>query len=314
MATTTTTTFSQLAEDVAEETAVRERAAAPRPSPSLCKQIVAAALQCCNADRSHAAPSKPGTPRPANRAEAALERLERILPSHYFGPQALLDSIESGAIAPVRGSWLLRTWKEGGGKLKEDGDRMAATVEEIGTARVRRRQDLPREAFWSVEDVRKLLDQLGEGDFTTGNKHHANYGLLFVALSYRWLSSQHPDPDGFHLAQVASVLQLYLEPRERYAHLSPLAQMFKKKQLDGPVDCLMFWECVHWTSNQSTKCLLLANPPFTLHSGLKCTARLACNVAAFAASTRTRRAASAHRRRPCFLARGCQHPTSGTAT
>jgi len=63
------------------------------------------------------------------------------------------------------------------------------------------------------------------------------------ALSYRWLSAQHPDPDGFHLAQVASVLQLYLEPGEGKAHLSPLALMFKDKQLDGPVDCLMFWEC-----------------------------------------------------------------------
>ena len=130
---------------------------------------------------------------PAGGAEAALERLKHIQPSHYFIPQALLDSIESGAIAPVRGSWLLRMWKEGGGKLKKNtSGSLTSTVEEIGQARVRRRQDLPPEAFWRVEEVRKLLHQLGEGDFTTSNQHHANYGLLFVALSYRWLSAPTP--------------------------------------------------------------------------------------------------------------------------
>ena len=167
------------------------------------------------------------------------------MPSHYFGPQALLDSIESGAIAPVRGSWLLREWKKGGGKLKQDRfGSSTASVKEIGRARVRRRQELPPEAFWSVQDVRKLLEQLGEAEFTTTNGRVVDYGLLFVALSYRWLSAEHPDPDGFHLAQVASVLQLYLEPGEDLIHCSPLAEMFKDKQLNDPVDCLVFWECV----------------------------------------------------------------------
>ena len=242
MASTTTTTFSQLPEDLAEEAAVRERATTQRPSSSLCERIVAAVLQCSN--RSHAVPS---SKRPQGGAEAALERLKRILPSHYFGPDALLDSIESGAIAPVRGSWLLRTWKEGGGgKLKDDDN--VATVLQIGRARVRRRQDLPPEAFWNVEDVRRLLDRLGEATFTTSNYHTVDYGLLFVALSYRWLSAHDPDPDGFHLAQVASVLQLYLEPNR--AHLSPLADMYKEKRLDGPVDCLVFWECVRRITSQ----------------------------------------------------------------
>ena len=37
-----------------------------------------------------------------------------------------------------------------------------------------------------------------------------NFGLLFVAVSYRWLESNHPDPDSFHLAIIATVAKLYL--------------------------------------------------------------------------------------------------------
>ena len=40
------------------------------------------------------------------------------------------------------------------------------------------------------------------------------------------------------------------EPKEGFEHLSPLAHMYKEKHLDGPVDCLVFWECVHLISNQ----------------------------------------------------------------
>ena len=39
------------------------------------------------------------------------------------------------------------------------------------------------------------------------------YGWLFVALSYRWLSADHPDPDGFHLAIIAEVAALFLKSR-----------------------------------------------------------------------------------------------------
>jgi len=75
----------------------------------------------------------------------------------HLGPQALLDSVESGAIAPLKGRWLVKL-QEGGGSLS-------------------RRQDLPREAFWTADELRRHVDALGD-----------DYGLLFVALSYRWLS------------------------------------------------------------------------------------------------------------------------------
>ena len=58
--------------------------------------------------------------------------------------------------------------------------------------RLERRQDLPAEAFVSAAELRRLISALGN-----------DWGLLLVAISYRWLTAEHPDPDGFHLQAVA---------------------------------------------------------------------------------------------------------------
>ncbi|EOD28006.1 hypothetical protein EMIHUDRAFT_457094 [Emiliania huxleyi CCMP1516] len=81
---------------------------------------------------------------------------------------ALLASIECGAIAPLRGRFLVE-WAASGKPLP-------------------RRQDLPPEAFFPLDELRRLVEALGE-----------DWGLLFVALSYRWLAKDHPDPERFHL-------------------------------------------------------------------------------------------------------------------
>ena len=60
--------------------------------------------------------------------------------------------MKSGAIAPLRGSWLVRLEADGG--------------------RVQRRQDLPPEAFFPADELRQLTKKLGD-----------DYGLLFVGLS-----------------------------------------------------------------------------------------------------------------------------------
>jgi hypothetical protein len=72
----------------------------------------------------------------------------------HFGREGLLESVESGKIGAVRGSWLVQ--------LEARGEKLA------------RRQDLPPEAFWSAADLRRVVEALGE-----------DYALLFVALSYR---------------------------------------------------------------------------------------------------------------------------------
>lgn len=133
-----------------------------------------------------------------------------LLPPH-FGPEALLESVASGAIAPLRGRWVVAL-QAGGGTLS-------------------RRQELPPEAFWKVEDLRRVVAALGE-----------DYALLFVALSYRWLTKEHPDPKGFHLEIVAAVARLYMKAEKMYGmSCSPLAAAFEKAGLGEP-DFALFWE------------------------------------------------------------------------
>ena len=124
-----------------------------------------------------------------------------------LGGELILEAITSGALAPLRGSWLIDLHANGGV--------------------LARRQDLPPEAFFSADDCSKMVRALGD-----------SYGLLFVALSSRWLSAQHPDPDGHHLAIVAEVAELYThnDPRR-----SPLAAAFKARGLGQP-DFALFWD------------------------------------------------------------------------
>ena len=101
-------------------------------------------------------PTQPGpgpNQRPKTEAGAGTRDTETPAPRPpHFGPEALLASVESGAIAPLRGSWLVRLEADGG--------------------RVRRRQDLPPEAFFPADELCRLVEALGD-----------DYGLLFVGLS-----------------------------------------------------------------------------------------------------------------------------------
>ena len=91
----------------------------------------------------------------------ALARLAEFRPDHFFKADAMLASVESGAVAAVRGSYLVALRRKGG--------------------RLQRRQDMPPEAFWTAADLRATAEALGP-----------MFGLLFVVLSYRWLSKVRP--------------------------------------------------------------------------------------------------------------------------
>ena len=88
--------------------------------------------------------------------QAALARLEAVKPSHYFERQALLDSVLSGAIRPLKGTYTLWLFDSGG--------------------RIQSRQATPEEAYFSAAELSRLVEALGD-----------DWGLLFVALSYRWI-------------------------------------------------------------------------------------------------------------------------------
>jgi Ran GTPase-activating protein (RanGAP) involved in mRNA processing and transport len=140
---------------------------------------------------------------------------QTIVANPYFDVETLLASVESGAIAAVKGTWLVGLHKRGG--------------------RLSRRQDLPPEAFWSAGELRRVALALGD-----------DFGELFVALSYRWLTKEHPDPDGFHLGIVASVAELYLNLRGSKIFLgndqySQLTAAFRRHGLGLP-EFALFWD------------------------------------------------------------------------
>ena len=127
----------------------------------------------------------------------------------YFDSAALLDSVACGAVALLRGRFL---------------------AERKG--RIERRQDLPPDAFFDVNELRRLIAALGN-----------DWGLLFVAISYRWLTAEHPDPEGFHLAILARVAALYLKPNNAQGrHLSPLVEAFERASVGTPPDFAVLWD------------------------------------------------------------------------
>ena len=172
--------FKNLGADGSEELAIRARAAAPRQK----RGCLSGLFRCC-----------------CGGAESA----------------PLIASVHSGAIAPLRGSWLVAL-KESGGKLS-------------------RRQDLPPEAFWTAHDLQRRASALGDDDA----------GLLFVALSSRWLSAEHADPHGVSLAVVAAAAKHYIGISGYYsvrpAAKTPLADAHERSGfVESEIDFAIFWD------------------------------------------------------------------------
>jgi hypothetical protein len=130
--------------------------------------------------RAQLVPRGPGEPRTASHRTRAAKGAEGVgqealsgasldESSSYFGAEALLQSVSSGAIGALRGRFII----------------------ECNTMRKKlvRRQELPQSAFWTVEDspqgpgLRTMLDRLVvKLGPVEGEKRFAK---LFVALSYR---------------------------------------------------------------------------------------------------------------------------------
>ena len=76
-------------------------------------------------------------------------------------------------------------------------------------------------AFVPAATLRRWVEALGE-----------RFGILFVALSYRWLGKDAPDGDGFHLGIVAAVARLYLEYLKKH--------VFERNGLGDEADFALF--------------------------------------------------------------------------
>ena len=135
----------------------------------------------------------------------------------FYSFGGLLHSVAVGAIRPVRGSYLVRLWR--------GGDYLAP------------RQALPPEAFWSVEQLERLLRAC---QAVHGHKASEPFGALCVAVCHRWLSDGSPEPEPtsrFHLSRVARFAETYLR-----AVCAPLfAALERAGQPSGVPDCAVFW-------------------------------------------------------------------------
>ena len=116
----------------------------------------------------------------------------------YFKPEkmySLLRQGSDGSPAPVRLlrlSWLLKQARRG--------------------AVLPRRQELPDEAFLSEAEVRALpRGHVGEPLETCGcartDNWRADKPLRIIAISYGWLTPEHPDPDGEQLRRFAKQIE-----------------------------------------------------------------------------------------------------------
>ena len=109
--------------------------------------------------------------------------------------EGLVPAVQSGALAPLRSSYLKR--------LVESGEAL------------QKRQDLPEAAFWDVAAFKRLTES-------------ERCMVSIFALSYRWLTAEHPDPDGFHLSKVVAFLEMH-------------KASFEQEGINVD-DCAVFWD------------------------------------------------------------------------
>jgi hypothetical protein len=117
----------------------------------------------------------------------------------FFTPEkmySLMRQGSDGSPAPVRLlrlSWLLKQARRG--------------------AVLPRRQELPEEAFLSEAEVRALpRGHVGEfletcGGCLSEDDWRADKPLRIIAISYGWLTPEHPDPDGEQLRRFAEQIE-----------------------------------------------------------------------------------------------------------
>lgn len=93
--------------------------------------------------------------------------------ARYLDYASIWKALECRDTLLVRGSWLMQ-WSASGKTLT-------------------RRQDMPDEAYWDAEELRKQFEA------------HGN--VLISALSYCWGSKEHPDPDGRQLGVLSKAIE-----------------------------------------------------------------------------------------------------------
>ncbi|KOO20933.1 hypothetical protein Ctob_000430 [Chrysochromulina tobinii] len=144
----------------------------------------------------------------------------RLRHRDYFDVAALIESVSTGAVAAVRGSYVAA--------CAADGQKLMC------------RQDIPHKRFWTAGELQGIYDGLKA--LVGAPEATRRFGKLFVSVSCRWLSTFEPDPNCFHLERVGAACRLYLENKCSASGLRAL--IFAPLGLDA-VEFALFWD---WAS------------------------------------------------------------------
>ena len=140
--------------------------------------------------------SKIGAPLKGPPDDAMVAVLEALTadtanPKRYIDPDAIWAVLVLGWVRLVRMTYLIELSKKGGV--------------------LPRRQELPEEAFISVDELKQLYFNGDEGDGSNSDKV-----LPLIVISFCWITAQHPDPEGKQLKMIAEVLE---REKPKYAGL-----------------------------------------------------------------------------------------------
>jgi len=138
------------------------------------------------------------TAKPEKIPDVPLREREVPLRDFELPEGRLIDLLKLGAIKLVRGQWLI--------ELEAKGEKMP------------RSQDAPEDAFWNAEEATKKFIESDAMSSKIKEGQHAEIhclGLFFYAMSYCWIDRAHPDPKGFHLKRMATLLKGIASARQR---------------------------------------------------------------------------------------------------
>ena len=117
--------------------------------------------------------------------------------TRYIQPDDIWEALATGHVRLVKMSWLIK--RHAANQNKKRGS--------AGIGKLPRRQEMPEEAFISVEELK--------GMYGSGNSDGV---LPIVAVSYCWLTPNHPDPECDQLRTVANALARDREAFEEFGY------------------------------------------------------------------------------------------------
>lgn len=178
--------------------------------------------KCCSCPKLKAVQSKGTTPAPGLASDGQMCSTLR----EYVDKESLLRILRSKSVRLLKPNYLINLCDTG--KI------------------IPRRQEVPEEAFLDVDILTAAQEE----------------SLEVLSISYCWITKDHPDPEGYHLATLTRILNIfeyqgapktnsdfqYYVDREYYPRSELLSRGFVPGSSDGrPVGIFLDWACLFQT-------------------------------------------------------------------